>query len=208
MLWTSFCASCCILLSLSASVSVKPSADLQLGSKAQLQCQVKGLTQGPAVKWRNPGGSLHSSELQLDSVARSDAGTWKCMFSHDGLTYNESLEIRVTGRTNTCFFKVFFIYHHNGYFQSHNLLCFCFQSLQLQHVYQTLPNTQRTLAIHPAKTVCPLCACVWAHHWQNNSSLNLSLIIQFFCHGLFSGLNQVWLTLHPSCWGSAGGCGL
>uniref|UniRef100_A0A3Q3XE79 Ig-like domain-containing protein n=1 Tax=Mola mola TaxID=94237 RepID=A0A3Q3XE79_MOLML len=83
------------------SVSVKPSADLQLGSKAQLQCQVKGLMQGPPVKWRNPGGSLQPSELQLDSVARSDAGTWKCMFSHDGLTYNESLEIRVTEPATT-----------------------------------------------------------------------------------------------------------
>ncbi|XP_031155540.1 T-cell surface glycoprotein CD4-like isoform X2 [Sander lucioperca] len=80
------------------SVSASPSSELQLGSEATLQCQVKGLNPPDSpVRWERPDGSLHSGSqtVQLKSVARTDAGNWKCTFSHDGGKYNESLEIKV-----------------------------------------------------------------------------------------------------------------
>ncbi|XP_078108718.1 neural cell adhesion molecule 1-like isoform X2 [Sander vitreus] len=80
------------------SVSASPSSELQLGSEATLQCQVKGLNPPDSpVQWKRPDGSPHSGSqtVQLKSVARSDAGNWKCTFSHEGATYSESLEIKV-----------------------------------------------------------------------------------------------------------------
>ncbi|XP_075965035.1 T-cell surface glycoprotein CD4-like [Anarhichas minor] len=75
------------------SVWATPSGELQLASDATLHCQVKGLDQDPSVQWKRPDGSPHSGSLK--SVNRSDAGTWKCMFSHDGGTYDRSLTIKV-----------------------------------------------------------------------------------------------------------------
>lgn len=85
------------------SVSASPSAVLQLGSNATLHCQVKGLPPQSAPQWRKPDGSLHpgSGVAQLNPVARSDEGTWNCTFSHDGLMYGRSLDIRVTGGSPT-----------------------------------------------------------------------------------------------------------
>ncbi|XP_076010713.1 opioid-binding protein/cell adhesion molecule homolog isoform X2 [Genypterus blacodes] len=78
------------------SVSVSPSADLQLESQATLQCQVRGLNPTPTVEWERPDGSPAGSEpLDLQSVSSSDAGTWMCKFSHDGNKYKEPLDVRV-----------------------------------------------------------------------------------------------------------------
>ncbi|XP_010733308.2 T-cell surface glycoprotein CD4 [Larimichthys crocea] len=76
------------------SVSTNPSGDLHLGSEVALTCQVSGLDTAPAVHWKGPDGKLNSGSLK--SVARSDAGTWKCEFSHGGQTYSESIDIKVT----------------------------------------------------------------------------------------------------------------
>lgn len=84
------------------SVSASPSTDLLLGSSAQLQCQVKGPTEEPALEWRKPGGSVHKgSKVELESVARSDAGAWNCSFSHEGKPYSQSLHISVKGGSLT-----------------------------------------------------------------------------------------------------------
>lgn len=103
------------LLSPSVSVSASPSADLQLGSEATLQCQVKGLMPDYAVQWKRPGGSPHTTSqvVQLKSVARSDAGTWQCTFSHDGVTYNENLDIKVTSKTLTSTKVLVCFFYHN-----------------------------------------------------------------------------------------------
>lgn len=103
------------LLSPSVSVSASPSADLQLGSEATLQCQVKGLMPEYAVQWERPGGSPHitSQVVQLKSVARSDAGAWNCTFSYDEMTYSESLNIKVKGKTLTSTKVFVFVFYHN-----------------------------------------------------------------------------------------------
>lgn len=75
------------------SVSASPSDNLQLGSSATLQCQVKGLPE-LAVQWRKPDGSLHPQVTQLNPVARSDEGAWNCIVSHDGEMYSEKLDIK------------------------------------------------------------------------------------------------------------------
>lgn len=55
------------------------------------------------MQWRKPDGSLHkgSKVAELESVARSDAGTWNCTFSYEGKPYSESLHITVTGGSPT-----------------------------------------------------------------------------------------------------------
>ncbi|TNN02779.1 hypothetical protein fugu_010266 [Takifugu bimaculatus] len=86
------------------TVSARPSAVLQLGGSATLHCQVKGLPLPPsAPQWRKPDGNPHpgSEEAELNPVARSDEGAWNCTFSHDGLMYGKSLDIRVTGAATT-----------------------------------------------------------------------------------------------------------
>ncbi|KAK9514009.1 hypothetical protein VZT92_027500 [Zoarces viviparus] len=75
------------------SVWATPSGELQLGSEASLHCRVKGLAQDPPVQWKRPDGSPHSGSLK--SATRSDAGTWKCTFSHNGGTHDRSLTIKV-----------------------------------------------------------------------------------------------------------------
>lgn len=110
------CDSHCILVprlsSLSVSVSVSPSGDLQLGSNAILQCRVKGLDPGPTVQWMRPDGNSHTGPA-LTPVASSDAGTWVCKFSNGGVTYNDSLVIKVEGRTLSST-KVFaYGFYHN-----------------------------------------------------------------------------------------------
>ncbi|XP_044065019.1 CD4-2 molecule, tandem duplicate 2 [Siniperca chuatsi] len=83
------------------SVSASPSSDLQLGSKLTLQCQVKGLDQGSTASWKRPDelppakSHTESHTVKLKSVALSDAGIWKCTFSHGTEVYSESLEIKV-----------------------------------------------------------------------------------------------------------------
>ncbi|XP_056142838.1 CD4-2 molecule, tandem duplicate 2 isoform X2 [Lampris incognitus] len=78
------------------SVSVHPSKDLQLGSEATLQCQVKGLDPPPAVEWERPNSEpIRQATVQLTSVSGSDRGDWTCKFTHDGKMYNKTLEIRV-----------------------------------------------------------------------------------------------------------------
>ncbi|TNN54526.1 hypothetical protein EYF80_035229 [Liparis tanakae] len=78
-----------------ASVWASPTADLQLGSEATLHCQVSGLDRDSAVSWTSPDGSPHSG--RLESVRRSDAGTWQCVFSIDGGVYSQNLAIEVQG---------------------------------------------------------------------------------------------------------------
>ncbi|XP_056301132.1 T-cell surface glycoprotein CD4-like [Pseudoliparis swirei] len=76
-----------------ASVWASPSADLQLGSEATLHCKVSGLDRDSTVRWTSPAGSPHSG--WLESVRRSDAGTWQCVFSQDGGVYSQNLAIEV-----------------------------------------------------------------------------------------------------------------
>ncbi|XP_033497386.1 limbic system-associated membrane protein isoform X1 [Epinephelus lanceolatus] len=77
-------------------VSASSSGDLLLGSEVTLKCQVTGMNPDSTVQWKRPDGRSHAgSQAELKSVARSDAGTWNCMFSYDGTTYSESLEIKV-----------------------------------------------------------------------------------------------------------------
>lgn len=79
------------------SVSASPSGELQLGSKVTLRCQVGGLNPPDStVQWKGPGRSLHAGpQTELNPVARSDAGTWNCTFSYNGVMYSESIEIKV-----------------------------------------------------------------------------------------------------------------
>nr|AQZ26550.1 T-cell surface glycoprotein CD4-2 protein [Lutjanus sanguineus] len=78
------------------SVSASPSTELQVGSGATLQCQVSGLNPDLTVQWKGPGGQVEKgSPVQLKSVARSDAGTWECTFSHPEGTHSVRLEINV-----------------------------------------------------------------------------------------------------------------
>lgn len=120
------------LFSLSVSASTSPSGDLQLGSKAVLQCQVKGLIPEAKLEWRSPDGRPYvGSDVVLNSVAHLDAGDWKCMFSHDGVTYNDTLRIKVTGRTpastqSLCFLRQ---QKHYSHLQRPDVLYFCFQNV-------------------------------------------------------------------------------
>uniref|UniRef100_H3C1D8 Ig-like domain-containing protein n=1 Tax=Tetraodon nigroviridis TaxID=99883 RepID=H3C1D8_TETNG len=79
------------------TVSASPSASLQLGSTATLQCQVIGPNPEPEVRWKKPDGSLYSGskDANLKEVARSDEGTWNCTFDYQGRQYGETLDIRV-----------------------------------------------------------------------------------------------------------------
>uniref|UniRef100_A0A8C6V0M1 Ig-like domain-containing protein n=1 Tax=Neogobius melanostomus TaxID=47308 RepID=A0A8C6V0M1_9GOBI len=81
-----------------SSASVSPSARLEVGSEATLQCEVSGLPQGAAVEWVRPGGGQRhrTSRLQLSSVALTDAGSWECVFSVGGKTLNETVTLQVT----------------------------------------------------------------------------------------------------------------
>lgn len=85
----------------SASVYSTPSSDLQLGDKAKLHCTVSSPVKESEVQWWNPDGIRYpgSQVADLTSVTRSDAGQWNCKFSHEGMTYSQSLDIKVTGRT-------------------------------------------------------------------------------------------------------------
>ncbi|XP_068180353.1 T-cell surface glycoprotein CD4-like [Antennarius striatus] len=77
-----------------ATVSANPTGDLLLGSKATLKCQVSGLI-GSNVQWKNPFGNPHMGS-ELNPVTRSDEGSWNCMFSHYGVTYDVKLDVKVT----------------------------------------------------------------------------------------------------------------
>ncbi|XP_071372700.1 leukocyte immunoglobulin-like receptor subfamily B member 1 [Centroberyx affinis] len=78
------------------TVSVSPSADLQLGGEATLQCQVKGPDPEFTVEWEKPdGGSGVPSPVHLNPVANTDAGTWRCKFSWHGEPYEETLDVKV-----------------------------------------------------------------------------------------------------------------
>lgn len=149
------------------SVSTNPSGDLHLGSEVALTCQVSGLDTAPAVHWKGPDGKLNSGSLK--SVARSDAGTWKCEFSHGGQTYSESIDIKVTGRTLASEIKMFaYDFYHNksnvcGHCRRYDVLCFCFQILLLLHLHhlrQALPKAHQAPIRQPAPTVRTTCVCV------------------------------------------------
>ncbi|XP_071325225.1 CD4-2 molecule, tandem duplicate 1 [Trachinotus anak] len=79
------------------SVSVSPSKELLAGSNATLGCEVNAPEAVSTVQWKSPGGSVHeqSGKVDLNPVACSDNGTWKCMFSYKGKTYSENLNIEV-----------------------------------------------------------------------------------------------------------------
>lgn len=81
------------------SVSASPSADLQLGSEATLQCKVAGLDPVSTGQWKGPDGrpTSESNVVELKPITHSDAGTWVCTFSHDGRTHDFSLDIKVQG---------------------------------------------------------------------------------------------------------------
>ncbi|XP_034030359.1 MAM domain-containing glycosylphosphatidylinositol anchor protein 2-like [Thalassophryne amazonica] len=82
------------------STSVSPSADLQLGSAATLQCQVKGLSPDITVEWERPDGSPGGPQtVQLQSVTHSDKGNWVCKFSYEDKVYRRNLNVRVEEST-------------------------------------------------------------------------------------------------------------
>lgn len=87
----------------SVSVSVRPSQSLQWGSAAWLECQVRGLSSNPPVQWKGPGRNqpIASHTAHLESVARSDAGTWECTFSLGDQSHSRTISITVVGPPTT-----------------------------------------------------------------------------------------------------------
>ncbi|XP_067457230.1 CD4-2 molecule, tandem duplicate 2 [Thunnus thynnus] len=84
------------------SVSVSPTSELQQGSNATLNCQVKGLVPGSTVQWKEPDGSeTQKHNIYLDPVQLSHNGRWVCLFPHAGETYNETLNIKVKDLATT-----------------------------------------------------------------------------------------------------------
>ncbi|XP_034077465.1 CD4-2 molecule, tandem duplicate 2 isoform X2 [Gymnodraco acuticeps] len=81
---------------LMVSVSADPPGELQVGEKASLQCGVRG-HDSAAQQWTSPNGQKHPETVRIESVAPSDAGTWECVFSHEGKEYKERLVIKVKG---------------------------------------------------------------------------------------------------------------
>lgn len=167
------------LLSLSVSVSASSSGDLLLGSEVTLKCQVTGLNPDSTVQWESPGGKSHAgSQAELKSVARSDAGTWKCTFSYDGTTYSESLEIKVQGRT--LLLKSLQMKHNKsylcGHWQKQDVLCFCFQNRKQLH--RPLPKGQRTTVNQAALTVRTACVCLG----KPSVSTLTKVILHWMCH--------------------------
>ncbi|XP_077382056.1 neuronal growth regulator 1-like isoform X2 [Festucalex cinctus] len=78
------------------SVSVDPTGDLWPGSVATLQCRVAGLAPNPRVQWSRPGDSRRWDGIaRLDPVEASHAGTWQCVFKHEGAPYTEEMEIGI-----------------------------------------------------------------------------------------------------------------
>uniref|UniRef100_A0A3Q0S1S7 Ig-like domain-containing protein n=1 Tax=Amphilophus citrinellus TaxID=61819 RepID=A0A3Q0S1S7_AMPCI len=90
------------LVVVSVSVSVAPSAVLQLGSEATLQCDVKGLDEGYEVKWKSPNAGLPegTSTTQLKPVTSLHDGTWQCVITYGSNQISESLTIKVKGNTH------------------------------------------------------------------------------------------------------------
>ncbi|KAK1895275.1 T-cell surface glycoprotein CD4 [Dissostichus eleginoides] len=83
------------------SVSADPPGELQVGAEASLQCGVRG-HDSVAQQWRSPKGQKTlSGTFRLESVALSDAGTWECVFSLEGVEYRESLVIKVKEPAST-----------------------------------------------------------------------------------------------------------
>ncbi|XP_018527774.1 uncharacterized protein LOC108880658 [Lates calcarifer] len=80
------------------SVSVSPPAELKVGSNATLLCEIEGLNPDSVktVQWIGVDKNVRSRTAQLENVALTDAGTWKCQFSHGGETFSTQLEIKVT----------------------------------------------------------------------------------------------------------------
>ncbi|XP_030606418.1 roundabout homolog 2-like [Archocentrus centrarchus] len=85
------------LVVVSVSVSVTPSAVLQLGSEATLQCDVRGLDEGCEVQWKSPNAGLPegTSTTQLKPVTNLHDGTWQCVITYGGNQISESLTISV-----------------------------------------------------------------------------------------------------------------
>lgn len=136
------------------SVAAQPSAVLQLGSSATLHCQVKDLPSSSAPRWRKPDGSLlpGSEVAELNPVARADEGAWNCTFSHDGLMYGKSLDIRVTGGSPTSA-------EHQQKSRSGSELLFHFQTLRRHLRNPSLPRRTRRRRL--ATTVRPLPVCLF-----------------------------------------------
>nr|XP_033958929.1 CD4-2 molecule, tandem duplicate 2 isoform X2 [Pseudochaenichthys georgianus] len=78
------------------SVSADPPGELQVGEEASLQCGVRG-HDSAAQQWKSPNGQKHPETVRIESVSLSDAGTWECLYSHEGVEYKESLVIKVKG---------------------------------------------------------------------------------------------------------------
>ncbi|GAA6229271.1 uncharacterized protein LOC108880658 [Lates japonicus] len=79
------------------SVWVSPSAELEVGSNATLQCEVAG-GDLDSLQWVGVNKSSHkwSATVNFENVALTDAGTWKCEFSYGGKPFSTQLEIKVT----------------------------------------------------------------------------------------------------------------
>ncbi|XP_027869247.1 T-cell surface glycoprotein CD4-like [Xiphophorus couchianus] len=87
------------------SVSVVPSGTLKVGADATLECKTNpgvSLQPKPNVKWQKPDGSVETKpKVELKHVAPSDKGTWTCLVSHEGETFNKSVTINVEEHVET-----------------------------------------------------------------------------------------------------------
>ncbi|XP_069551703.1 T-cell surface glycoprotein CD4-like [Brachyistius frenatus] len=79
------------------SVSVNPSSVLQLGSNATLDCKVEPSELVVTRQWKRPDGRSPKGlpAVELQSVDRSDAGTWQCTVSYQRETFSGSLTIKI-----------------------------------------------------------------------------------------------------------------
>ncbi|XP_072251144.1 CD4-2 molecule, tandem duplicate 1 [Leuresthes tenuis] len=97
-------ASSSCTLSPSVPVSISPSANLEVGSTATLNCQAKGLDPSPTVRWKKPDKSFTTSDtVTLSPVAASDGGTWQCVVTikDKEFEFSHSLSVRAFATTTS-----------------------------------------------------------------------------------------------------------
>ncbi|XP_008293847.1 CD4-2 molecule, tandem duplicate 1 [Stegastes partitus] len=79
------------------SASVSPSAVVQRGQEATLECRIKYLNPGPTVSWKRPNGSPYgeSPTVHLKAVADSDIGTWQYTITYSRKNFTGYLDIKL-----------------------------------------------------------------------------------------------------------------
>lgn len=80
-------------------VSASPSHHLTEGGVGTLSCQVQGAQPLPVVIWLMPNGqpgrATQSGKVELNPVALSDAGDWRCQSSLNDDVHDEILTLKV-----------------------------------------------------------------------------------------------------------------